>query len=289
MQLTQPIFIIGVGRSGSTVLHHSLSRHKQTAWLSRYCQQKPHKPAINHLAMQILDLPLPQKYIRKLIYPSEAYRFWDYYASGFSGPCRDLRQDDVTPAVAKRVKNVLQKMLTPKRRRLLIKITGWPRVGYIKEIFPDAKFIHIYRDGRAVVNSLLQVPWWSGWRGPGNWRWGSLTPEQYRRWEEHSKSFVALAALEWEILMAAYDKAEAALNANNLLRTSYEDLCQEPLEQFQLLAEFGNLEWTPQFESLIRHTPFKNTNYKWQQNLTPSQQHILNACIEPALKKYGYA
>ena len=288
MQITQPIFIIGVGRSGSTVLHHTLSKHKQTVWLSRYCQQKPHKPALNHRAMQILDLPLPQKYTRKLIYPSEAYRFWDYYAPGFSEPCRDLRADDVIPAVANPLKKVLQGMLTSKRNRLLVKITGWPRIGYLKEIFPDAKFIHIYRDGRAVVNSLLQVRWWSGWRGPNNWRWGSLTPEQYQRWEEHSKSYVALAALEWEILMSAYDKAEVALAANNLLRISYEDLCAEPLAQFKSIIKFSDLQWTPQFENLINRTPFRNTNYKWQQNLTPAQQQILETCLGPALKKYGY-
>jgi len=269
-------------------LHHTLSKHNQTAWLSRYCQQKPHKPMLNRRAMQILDLPLPQKYIRKFIYPSEAYRFWDYYAPGFSEPGRDLRQDDVIPVVAQRLKTVLQKMLTAKRRRLLVKITGWPRIGYLKEIFPDAKFIRIYRDGRAVVNSLLQVRWWSGWRGPNNWRWGSLTPEQYRRWEKYSKSYVALAALEWEILMAAYERAEAELNAGNLLRISYTDLCRNPLAQFQSIIEFSGLEWTPQFETLIQNTSFKNTNYKWRQHLTPLQQQILNACLEPALKKYGF-
>lgn len=72
----------------------------------------------------------------------------------------------MTVEIKRKLPVVLSKTLTKKRNRLLFKITGWPRVGFLHEIFEDAKFIHLIRDGRAVAYSLLQQPWWEGWRGP---------------------------------------------------------------------------------------------------------------------------
>jgi hypothetical protein len=96
--------------------------------------------------------------------------------TGFRRPCRDLLPQDVTLKKKEAIQNVVAQMLTRKRNRLVVKITGWPRIGFLKEIFPDAKFIHILRDGRAVANSYINVPFWWGWRGLANWRWGPLTP-----------------------------------------------------------------------------------------------------------------
>ncbi len=92
-----------------------------------------------------------------------------------------------------------------KRNRLLVKITGWPRLGYLHEIFPDAKFIHVVRDGRAVVNSLINVDWWDGWKGPQNWRWGDLDLSQTDEWEKYGKSFVVLAGIQLKIIMNALE------------------------------------------------------------------------------------
>jgi hypothetical protein len=284
----KPILIVGTGRCGSTVLHQILSYHAQVAWLSRACHTKPHEPRANRRAMRALDLPLPSRYLRKLIYPVEAYRFWDYYCPGFSEPCRDLLKQDVTPRVKKTVRSVMAQMLTHKRQRLLIKITGWPRIGFLKEIFPDAKFIHVYRDGRAVVHSLLNVKWWSGWRGPANWRWGELTYAQREKWERYDRSFVALAAIEWEILMSAQEEAKRKISSDDLLEIRYEDLCQDPVKTFQMATGFGALEWSPRFEITVNGFSFRNTNYKWREHLSEAQQRVLNECLSDTLEKYGY-
>jgi hypothetical protein len=284
-----PIFVVGTGRCGSTVFHQVLSHHAHVAWLSRACVTKPHNPRANRRNIRVLDLPLPSRYLRKLIYPVEAYRFWEYYCPGFTEPCRDLLKEDVTPKVKKTVRSVMAQMLTHKRGRLLIKITGWPRIGFLKEIFPDARFIHVYRDGRAVVNSLLSVYFWSGWQGPANWRWGELTSAQKEKWEKCDRSFVALAAIEWEILMAAQEEAKRKIPSDDILEIRYEDLCQDPVKSFQMATEFSNLEWSPRFEAVIRNRSFKNTNFKWQEQLSDRQQKVLTECLEETLEKYGYA
>lgn len=289
-KVEKPIFIVGTGRCGSTIFHQVFSHHSQVAWLSKYCDKYPSKLHYNRIAMQMLDSPLPARYIRKLVYPVEAYKFWDYYcAGGFTKPCRDLLKGDVTPKTEKAVQEAMAAMLTRKRTRLLIKITGWPRIGFLKEIFPDAKFIHVYRDGRAVVNSWLGVDWWLGWRGPANWQWGELTAEQQAKWEKYDCSFVALAAICWEILMRAQECAKQRIPSNDLLEIRYEDLCQDPGKVFQMGAEFSGLEWSSRFESAVNQFSLRNTNYKWQEHLSNAQQKILNECLGDALKKYGYA
>ncbi|GAJ21506.1 unnamed protein product, partial [marine sediment metagenome] len=83
----------------------------------------------------------------------------------------------------------------------MIKLTGWSRIEYIKELFPDAKFIHILRDGRGVANSLINVDFWKGWEGPHKWRWGMLNEEKMKEWNKYDQSFVILAAMEWKILV----------------------------------------------------------------------------------------
>src|SRR3712207_7426845 len=70
----------------------------------------------------------------------------------------------------------------------------------LSEIFKDAKFIHLMRDGRAVANSLLHVYFWSGWKGPGNWGWGQLSPAQQRS-EEHTSELQSRQYLVCRLLL----------------------------------------------------------------------------------------
>lgn len=288
-KVEKPIFIVGTGRCGSTIFHQVISHHPQVAWLSRYCDTRPSKPHLNRRAMQALDLPLVTPYVRRLVYPVEAYSFWNYYTMGaFERPCRDLCAEDVTMRVKKSVQNVMAAMLTEKRDRLLIKVTGWPRIGFLKEIFPDAKFIHVYRDGRPVVNSWLGVRWWLGWLGPENWQWGALPPERQLKWEKYNRSFVALAAIGWEMLMEAHEQARQKLPPEDFMEIRYEDICENPTGVFKAAAEFAALPWSSEFEAAIHQYAFKSADHKWRDNLTETQQAILNDCLENTLKKYGY-
>lgn len=238
--------------------------------------------------MRIMDLPLPARYVQKLLYPVEAYGFWDHHCPAFAEPYRDLLAEDVTPKMRQAVRQAMSQMLTAKRNRLLVKVTGWPRIGFLQEIFPDARFIHVYRDGRAVANSLLAVEWWSGWRGPGRWRWGDLPPEQRAKWERHDRSFVALAAIQWEILMLAQKEAKERAAPESLFEVRYEDLCNDPVHSFRRMAEFAGLDWSARMEAIIRNRSFKNANDKWQTDLSSDQQSVLNECLQDTLGEFGY-
>jgi len=287
MQINKPVFIIGAGRSGSTLLHEMMSRHPNAAWMSAFCRHFPSRPEMNRLFMHLVDWPVLGSFLTKTIHPREYYEFWDFWCRGFSTPCRDLFTDDVSP-VNRKVCDALSEILTSKRNRLLIKLTGWPRTGFLKEIFPGARFIHILRDGRSVSCSMLRQSWWWGWRGPENWRWGQLTQSQYQLWESYNKSFIVLAAIEWMILMDRFDKAAADLEDDHYKLIRYEDLCANTPDIMKDVADFCELEWTRQFSEHVNRFSLRSANDKWKTELNSVQQRDLQEVLADYLQKYGY-
>ncbi len=287
-QITKPIFIIGTGRCGSTMFHKLFAYHPQLAWLTWFCDRFPSSPKYNRWHMRAINLPVIGNYLTKKIYPGECWRFWDYHCRGFSTPYRDLRKDDITETGSKKITKALGEIVTRKRNRLLIKLTGWPRIGYIKEIFPDAKFIHIIRDGRAVTNSLINVDFWRGWQGPQSWRWGLLNEEQMQEWKKYEESFFILAAMEWKILIQSVEKAKEQLDTSQFLELKYEDIISNPVDSFKQVCSFCELEWNNKFQKQIEKRKLKTMNYKWKENLPVHQQEMLNEYLTDYLKKYNY-
>jgi omega-hydroxy-beta-dihydromenaquinone-9 sulfotransferase len=288
MTITKPIIIVGTGRCGSTVFHRLLATHPQLMWLSGFSLKYPTKPTWNKWAVEAMGNPLLRRLFGERIRPGECYRFWDTYAYGFSEPCRDLVRTDVTTRVKKRVRGAIQPMLTPARNRFLAKITGWPRIGFLNEIFEDAKFIHIIRDGRAVANSLLHVSFWRGWYGPQGWRAGLLSAEDQATWESYDRSFVALAGLEWRIQMRAIDAAREKLDPKLFYEVKYEDFCRQPLETYRQVLEFAELPESAELERQVKAASIESTSNRWRDDLTPGQQAILDDLLREDLRRYGY-
>ena len=284
-----PIIIVGAGRTGTTVFHHMLSEHPHLAWLpARLSGRFPDRLELSQLIMKGVDYPVVGELLKRRIKPGESYSFWEHHCRGFSAPYRDLVAADVTDKTKRNLPRTMAKIQTEKRNRLLLKITGWPRIGFLSEIFEDASFIHVMRDGRAVANSMLNVYFWRGWKGPQDWGWGELSPAQKDEWNEHDQSFVALAAIQWKILMDAMEKAKNTVSTERFMEIKYEDLCSDPVGQFQKVTHFCGLEWTSSFERQIRQYEPRNTNDKYKYDLTARQQSDLEEVLGEYLIRYGY-
>jgi omega-hydroxy-beta-dihydromenaquinone-9 sulfotransferase len=287
--IDRPIIIVGTGRCGSTVFHRVLSKHPRVMWLSGMSDRFPDRPEWNRIGVSAVGNPLLGPLLGQKIQPGECYRFWDHYAYGFSEPCRDLRRTDVTARVRKQLRAVFQAMLTSRRDRLLLKITGWPRIGFLDEIFDQAKFIHILRDGRAVASSLLHVDFWRGWLGPQGWRAGLLSAEDEATWESYDRSFVALAGIEWRIQMRAIEAArKEVLDAKRFLQVKYETLCSEPVETFRQILEFAELPSSAEFERQVGAAKLRSTSHRWRDDLTSAQQRILDELLREDLLYHRY-
>ena len=288
MNITKPIFIVGTGRCGSTLFHRLFAAHQQLMWLSGFTHRYPYKPEWNRWAVTAMGNPLLRRMFGGRIRPGEYYNFWDTHAYGFSETCRDLVRSDVTPLVKKQVRAAIEPMLTPSRNRLLVKITGWPRMGFLNEIFEDAKFIHIVRDGRAVASSLLHVHFWNGWLGPQSWRAGLLSPEDQAAWESYDRSFAALAGIEWRIQMRAIDAARQTVDPKQFLEIKYEDFCEQPVEHFRRVLEFSELPASKELDAEVKSASIRSTSNRWRKDLTVAQQAILDNLLRDDLLRYGY-
>jgi hypothetical protein len=285
--IDRPIFITGLGRSGTTLIHTMLSTHPQVNWLSLLCGKFPGRPYLNRWLMWLIDVPILNIYLKRRFVPLENYAFWDFYFAGFSHPSRDLVASDVSVRASRSLRKVASELLTLKRNRLLIKITGLPRISFLHAIFPDAKFVHVTRDGRAVANSRLNASFWKGWHGLNIW--GGQMPERYRQeWERHRRSFVALAGIEWKTHMDQLEAVKQEFPNIDICQVRYERFCANPIGELKRIADHCELAWGPKFETATRAFYVKNENGKWKTDLTDGQRAILEEVLGPYLVKYGY-
>ena len=105
--------------------------------------------------------------------------------------------------------------------------------GELMTLFPDAKFIQIIRDPRAVIASMLRV----GKRGKKEgWRTQPFT---------HS----TFAAIKY--IRRCYDSAKktSELFPDRMTSVHYEDLVTNPEKEMKRLCNFIDAEWTPKMLS----------------------------------------
>lgn len=294
MPTNPPVFIVGAGRSGSTAFHHAFARHPHVSWVSKILDVMPKAEKLNSALLKGLDSPvLGAALSRGLIEPghlkpSEAYAYWERIAPGFSEPFRDLLATDLTERTKSNLQSAVDRLTVDERPTPLIKITGWPRIGYLLAAFPDAKFIHIVRDGRAVVNSIMQIDFWEGWRGTKGWRGLDMTPAQAQRWDASGQSFVTLGAMELSDMFDAMVAATPLVPEGRFLELRYEDLCDDPTGSFDAVCDFSELEYTDGFNQSVIDFGFRNTNDKWRRDLTELQQRQLEAELAPHLTRWNY-
>lgn len=285
--MRDPLFIISSGRAGSTIFHRIICEHPSVGWLTALADRFPKRPEWQRSFLHSLDWPLIGGTAAR-VYPGECYDFWEHLVPGFRRPCRDLTAADVTERNRERVRTALQSIPTETRPQLSLKLTGWPRIGFLAEIFPEAKFVHVIRDGRSVANSFLAVPWWLGWQGPENWRWGALSAEHREEWERFDRSFVALAGIQWKIYLAAYEDAVSRLGDGRFLEVRYEDLCSDSDRTFSRVLDFCGLEDEPTFRRGLERHSMASADQKWRRELTPQQQEILETVLAGELERRGY-
>jgi len=288
-------FIVGTGRCGSSLIHEILARHAGVGFVSNIDDNLPRLNLKGRWNGALYRTPLgrlTRKGAWARFAPSEAYKLIASQVSPvYANSSRDLEARDVTPWLAQRFREFFEERGRQQGADVFLhKYTGWSRIGFFAAIFPEARFIHIVRDGRAVANSLLQMPWWPGYRGPENWAWGNLTQLHLDEWEASNRSYTCLAAIAWKVLMDSYERASQELPPERYLQLRYEDFLAAPRDVLQQIVSFIGLPWTAAFERHVRRQKiYASRSRAFERDLSPDQLAEMQSSLSETLLRYGYA
>jgi hypothetical protein len=298
----QLVFIIGTGRCGSTMTHEVLARHHETGFISNIDANLPALNLggrFNSTVLRFTPQGVTQRdhrlapfvALRLRFGPAEPYDLFSRHVSVLlSESNRDLTADDATPWLRERLTRFFDRRIASQgKQAFLCKLSGWPRARLLHEVFPEARFVHVVRDGRAVAESMLGRPWWSGFRGPEGWQYGPLPDDYQKLWEAHGRSYVALAGVQWMLMMDAFNAARAEVGDERWLEVRFEDLVAAPRTGFAEILRFAGLTWTTRFEgafSKYRFVPERRDEYR--ETLGKDQLGLLDEIMASHLRARGY-
>lgn len=289
--MTRPVFVLGTGRCGSTLVHEVLAHHEDTGFLTNLDDLGVRRSA--HWQNELWRR-LPPEVSRKgaiRFAPTEGYRLLERSVGPLLvDPVRDLASTDATPWIRERLVGLVEDRADRLGAPVFLhKFTGWSRAGLLHACFPDAVFVEVVRDGRAVASSWLQMPWWRGHLGPEHWHFGPLTPELDQLWNNCDRSFPVLAALAWRLLLDSYDQARLKIPADQWLRVRYEDVVACPREEFGRMLHVAGLDWSSAFESGFGRYSFSAARTEsFRRDLSSDDVAAIELALGPQLGELGY-
>lgn len=222
---SRPIFIVSAPRSGSTLLYETLVVNRQLCnlggeahWLIETIPQlQPGAPGVesNRLTEENCSEAVANLLLQAAL--------------------KRLRQADGSAA------NVLEKGL-----RLLEKTPkNALRIPFLNRVFPDARFIFLWRDPRENISSIMDA-----WRS-GNWityrqlpgrtgPWSMLLPPDWQSLRD--KPLEDIAAYQWECTNRTVFDDLQKLPRTRWTVVNYEEFLQAPEKTVRRLCDFAEID-----------------------------------------------
>jgi len=291
-KIDRPILCFGTGRGGTTVFLRVLSEHPELAWFSNFTHRFHHK-AFFPLAFlsRLRDFPglgdaIPYDWkIRPK--PREANKLYRAMTGGKFLQPAPLGREDAREQLETWRDAVKSHLRWHGKKRFVNKHTGFPRCEFFSEIFPDARFIHVMRDGRAVANSLLNVPWWDG-TIEGSWWWGDMPEEDEKAFVDSGRMPVVLGGLVWKTLMRHNERELKDVAENQKFEVNYTQFVADPLAMMERVREYCELAPSKRFDDRIRRIKIHNADDKWSRDLDEDQKRALHKVIGEDLTHFGF-
>lgn len=250
-----PIFVGGAGRSGTGLLRAIINAHPRVA-----------------IGSELKITPLIIQFWNQLS------RYKPHLGKHFF-----IQQDDINAAT----RNFICSFLRNYQEQ-----TGKPRVGEktpnnvyvftgLHRIFPDSPLLHIIRDGRDVVRSLLQQNWTDNEGRP-----------------HPTCSDPISAAKYWRQSVEVGRKASGHSDdlGSQYLEVRYEHLVTSPEETARAIFAHLGEPWVPDvlnfYEREAEHYQrpiFKSSIGKWKEGLSSNVKKQIKPIIGPLLIKLNYA
>jgi hypothetical protein len=283
--LKPPLFIVGCGRSGTTIVYELLCEHPDLAWFSNYAERWPAFPQLEALT-KLRDIgAIRRSHSRFVPLPVEGYALWDR-----SGP-QDTRHRnalltaaDVDAEHAQRVGDLVAAHVKYHRgRRFINKNTrNSRRVLYLDAIFPEAVFLHVVRDPRAVVASLLAVHWW-----PDLPLWWSddQTP---RALAAAGSKPEAVAAEHWVKSVERLLADARHLPPSRYLEIRYEAFTESPETVLSSVCTFAGLSSSARITEALRRRTVSSQNVKYKSQFGDEALRTVELIVAPLAARLGY-
>ena len=241
----KPIFILGTGRSGTTILGIVLSMHREIGYLNE-------PKAIWHLIHPHEDI------IGNYSQTEAQYR---------------LTAEDATNQMRQRAAQMFGAYLTTTRSKRLV--DKYPelifRVDFVRAIFPEARFIFLVRNGWDTCHSIAT---WSkrlgvhingekhDWWGVNDRKWRLLVEQLVKTDSVFSQATDEVERFERHLDRAAVEWIVTMREGLHLMQTSpdyihlvrFEDLTSQPDETLSILCDFCELPTDTTFRKYAQQT-----------------------------------
>lgn len=236
---------------------------------------------------------------------------------------RDSPTDELQPADARpEVKRFLTRAFATQERRqgggTVVEKTcaNSLRVAFVHEVFPDARFVYIVRDGRDVVASAIKrwtapldipylarkvrfvppadLPYYAaryfGSRlksvGSPDRRVTSWGPRFFGMADMINEPLAALCAIQWRRCVEFADQQHAeSVGSDRVHRLRYEDLVNDPDDEVRRLAAFLDMP-VPSPARLPLMKP--GAIGRWRRDISATDQALVESVIAETLVSRGY-
>lgn len=267
-RINQPVIIVSPPRAGSTLLFETLAKAPGIHTIG----------GESHAIIESIDALHPR---------SRDYR------------SNVLLADDATPEITERLVNAFASAAVDRRGqrpesepfRLLEKTPkNSLRVLFFDKVFPDAKFLYLYRDPRQQLSSMLDAwrsgrfvtyPGLPGWSG---YDWSLVLVPGWRNLA--GKTLPEIVVQQWaRTTQTLLDSLERIPPARWGV-ASYDQLLENPQAEIERLCRFLGLEWDQTLGEklpLAQHTLTEPNPDKWKANW-PELEPFVEA-VAPVIKR----
>lgn len=280
------LFACGVPRSGTTLLQRMLNSHpdltvaNDTHFIPRALELTSKKLIIQ--ATNSMEISLTDSLA------DNVFNYHRFYRTGLDeSEFNTIREQastycELVGGIFNRIAEKENKSLAGEKTPDYVR-----RLRLLNRLFPDAKLIHLIRDGRNVALSLLD--WATPRKGPG-------------RIEMWNQNPIAVCALWWKWLVDQGQSQANKLSDSVYCELKYEDLTAEPETSVTRMCEFLRLRFD---ESMLKFNQGKKSSNPclsaksawlgpktglrdWRRDMQPAEIELFESLAGDTLQRCGY-
>ncbi len=286
-------FLVGTPRTGKSKIFDILTSSQSFAWLSEY-HYYFNKPRFSSFLNRLYNIPLLgfMLYIlssrfKYLPHPLESNCIWEKYIPYFNEINIESNFKTLsTSQKHKLIRNVSIFIKWQGKKLFLSEYSKWSKINIFNQVFPDSKYVHVIRDGRAIAYEYYKMIIKGNYKEWNNKNeWINVWPEKWRKhflenyYEDNNTSILAFCVFLWKFQLESIQRELINLPKEQYLIIKYEDFVRNTNSVINTITVFLNLKFNKRMKKYVKKQNLINMNYEWEQNLTEKQKNVLNEVI----------